>query len=90
MGVQIPQGKGQFWGSSTPVKSMDNSLSAVIFAAKWIIQYARLVGLRLAVAGVTLYLPATRHPPLRCGLSSEFFDHLFFYFFIIRVRWLVE
>jgi len=60
-----PTRKGQFWGLSDPFKVL--AVSATVFAAKGIIQYAWHIEVGSRVAGVT------------CGLLSEFLDLLFPY-----------
>ena len=74
-GDRDPPQKGAIFGGRA-AHSKALAVSATVFAAKKIIQYAGKSEVGSCQVGVTLnFLCREKNPPLRCGLSSKFFDH---------------
>ena len=75
MGSRSPQGNGQFWKLSEPLEITASQCCGGLCSKKSITATA---GLRQPAAILrTLHCPPVKNLRLRCGLLSEFFDHLF-------------
>jgi len=83
MRVEISYGKGQFWRSSGQLKSIRSLCCGVCTKKDYSVLHngmtARLLQptAMLTTGRCHITLSLMKNPPLRCGLSSKFFDHVF-------------